>query len=63
MAQLGELLEKSRAGGPMSKVPMGFLLTLMSSVAEATMDFMTQDPANAKKHCKTGFDAMWRIIS
>ncbi len=27
----------------------------MNSVAEATMDFMTQDPANAKKHSKVGF--------
>lgn len=63
MAGIGELLERSRAKGPMGKVPMGFVLMLMSSVAEATMDFMTQDPTNAKKHCKTGFDAIWRIVT
>jgi hypothetical protein len=34
----------------------------MNSVAEATMDFMAQDPANAKKHCRTGFDALWRMF-
>jgi hypothetical protein len=63
MARFGELLERSRAQGPMSKAPMSFVLMLMSSVAEATMDFMTQDPKNAKKHCKTGFDALWRIVA
>ena len=63
MARIGELLERSRAQGPMSKAPMSFVLMLMNSVAEATMDFMTQDPTNAKKHCKTGFDALWRIVT
>jgi len=27
------------------------------------MDFMIHDPANAKKHCKVGFEALWRAIS
>ena len=63
MARIGQLLERSRAQGPMSKAPISFVLMMMSSVAEATMDFMTQDPKNAKKHCKTGFDALWRIVT
>jgi AcrR family transcriptional regulator len=63
MARIGELLQQSRAQGPMRKAPISFVLMLMSSVAEATMDFMTQDPKNAKKHCKAGFDALWRIVA
>ena len=47
----------------MQKAPMGFVVALMNSVAEATMDFMTQDPANAKKHSKVGFEALWRMLS
>ena len=43
--------------------PMGFVVAIMNSVAEATMDFMAQDPTNAKKHCKAGFDAVWRMIA
>jgi hypothetical protein len=42
---------------------MGFVSAIMSSLAEATMDYMVQDPAKAKKHCKAGFDALWRVIS
>src|ERR1700684_3999521 len=63
MDPVADLLERARAHGPMQKVPRGFLVALMNSVAEATMDFMTQDPANAKKHSKEGFDALWRMLS
>jgi len=63
MTGIAELLERGRANGSMSKAPKGFVATIMNSVAEATMDFMTQDSAHAMKHCKEGFDAMWRMIA
>ncbi len=63
MAPVAELLERGRANGPMQKAPMGFVVALMNSVADATMDFMTQDPANAKRHSKVGFDALWRMLN
>ena len=62
MADLAELADRSRANGPMRKVPLGFVLAIMNSVAEATMDYMTQDAPNAKKHCREGFDALWRML-
>jgi hypothetical protein len=62
MAPVGELLERGRANGAMQKAPMEFVVAVMNSVAEATMDFMIQDPANAKKHSKEGFDALWRML-
>jgi AcrR family transcriptional regulator len=63
MAPVANLLERARAHGPMQKVSMAFLVALMNSVAEATMDFMTHDPANAKRHSKEGFDAFWRMLT
>jgi AcrR family transcriptional regulator len=63
MAHVADLLERARANGSMQKVSLFFLVALMNSVAEATMDFMTQDPANAKKHSKEGFDAFWRMLT
>jgi len=62
MAPVAELLERAFANGPMEKAPKGFVSALMNSIAEATMDFMTQDPANAKKYSKEGFDALWRML-
>jgi AcrR family transcriptional regulator len=46
MAHVADLLDRACAHGPMQKVSMGFLVALMNSVAEATMDFMTLDPAS-----------------
>jgi len=63
MASIGNLMEKSRAKGHMRDAPIGFVSAIMNSVAEATMDFMVHDPTNADKHCKVGFDAIWRVIA
>jgi hypothetical protein len=63
MAGIAELMERCRANGSMRKVPMAFVAAIMNSLAEATMDFMINDPTHAKKHCKVGFDALWRVIA
>jgi AcrR family transcriptional regulator len=63
MAGIAELMQRSRATGPMRDAPLGFVAEIMNSLAEATMDYMVRDPTNAKKHCKTGFDAFWRAIA
>lgn len=62
MAGFAELMERSRANGSMRKVPMAFVVAIMIALAEATMDFMLQDPANAETHCRVGFDALWRVL-
>jgi AcrR family transcriptional regulator len=63
MMGIAALMQQMRASGPMRNAPMPFVASIMNALAEATMDFMIQDPANAKKHCKTGFDALWRAIA
>lgn len=62
MTHIAALVERARANGPMRDAPLGFVSALMNSMAEATMDFMTQDAANADAHCKVGFDALWRVL-
>jgi len=63
MAGIARLLEQIRVSGPMRKTPMGFVFAIMNSVAEATIDFMTQDSTHARKHCKEGFEALWRVVA
>lgn len=63
MGGIVKLLERSRENGPMREAPLGLVVALMNALAEATIDFMIQDPANADGHCKAGFDAMWRMIA
>jgi hypothetical protein len=47
----------------MRKAPLAFVVALMNAMADATIDFMIRDPANAKKHSKAGFEALWRMIA
>jgi AcrR family transcriptional regulator len=63
LAGIAELMERCRANGSMRKAPMAFVAAIMNSLAEATMDFMVQDPTDADKHCKVGFDALWRVLA
>ena len=62
-AGIRELLERSRENGPMRDAPLMFVAAMMNALAEATIDFMIRDPANADKHSKTAFDALWRMIA
>ena len=62
MAPMAELLQNVVAGGPMAKVSMNFSIALMNATAEATIDAMSQNRPHAKKHCKTGFEALWRMF-
>jgi AcrR family transcriptional regulator len=63
MAGIAKLLERSRENGPMRNAPLGFVVALMSAMADATIDFIVSDPANANKHSKAAFDALWRMIA
>lgn len=63
LAPISDLLEHIRVSGPMHDVPTRFLAALMNSVAEVTMDQVVQDPKNAKKHTRAGFEALWRMVN
>ncbi len=62
LAGVRELLDRSREHGPLRDAPPEFVVALMSGLADATIDFMIQDPANADKHSMVAFDAFWRIF-
>jgi AcrR family transcriptional regulator len=62
-APIADVLERSRANGPMRYVPLGFVLTLTSAIADATIDEILRDPAGADEHSTVGFDAMWRVLA
>src|ERR1700722_13212200 len=50
MAESGGMLDRARAGGPMRDAPMEFVVAVVNSLAETTMDFMAGDPARADDH-------------
>lgn len=62
MTGVGILVGRVRAKGAMRDTSPEFLTAIVRSLAEATMDFMVSDPANASAHCRAGFDALWRMV-
>ncbi|HEY1447890.1 MAG TPA: TetR/AcrR family transcriptional regulator [Caulobacteraceae bacterium] len=63
MAGVAQLLERSRENGPMREAPLAFVVALMNALADATIDFIIRDPANADKHGEAAFGALWRIVA
>ncbi len=63
MAGVDELLERIRENGPMRDAPLGLVVGLTGALADATIDFMIRDPANADEHCMAAFDAFWRMLT
>ena len=63
MIAIGQVLERGRANGPMRGAPMGFVVAIMTAIADATVDFIVQDPTRADQHRKAGFEALWRTIA
>ncbi len=63
MAAVADLLKQVLSNGPMAKAPMSFVVALLNSTADATIDLMSQDPLKARKHCRLGFEALWRMLN
>jgi len=63
LAGIRALLERSREHGPLRDAPLVFVVALLSALAEATIDFMIRDPANADEPSMAAFEALWRMIA
>ncbi|MBL6081202.1 TetR/AcrR family transcriptional regulator [Belnapia sp. T18] len=62
-ADVAALLDRSRASGALRDAPLMFVASLVTGIVDATVDYMTQDPASAEKHDAAGFEALWRILT
>jgi hypothetical protein len=60
---IAELLERSRANGPMQDTSLQFVLILTTAIADATADAMIRDPAGADTHSRVAFEAVWRVLA
>jgi AcrR family transcriptional regulator len=60
--EFDDIMRECAAGGAMRHQPPSFVSAIMSAIAEATMDFIAREPAQAKRHTKAGFDAFWKGV-
>jgi AcrR family transcriptional regulator len=63
MGGVATLLDRCRENGVLRDAPLGFVAALMSAMADTTIDFMIDEPANADTHCLSAFDALWRMLT
>ena len=47
----------------MQHAPLGFVLALINSIAETTIDSLIREPADAESLTRIAFDATWRVIA
>lgn len=62
MSGVRDFINRITENGPLRGEPLGLRVALMNGLAEATIDYMMQDPANVDKHSMAGFEAFWRMI-
>jgi len=57
------MMRGSATDGAMRRQPPTFVSAIMTAIADATMDFIAREPAQAKRHTKAGFDAFWNAVT
>ncbi|MFB9331128.1 TetR/AcrR family transcriptional regulator [Paenibacillus aurantiacus] len=62
MSGFREFMRRVTQNGPLSEEPLGLRAALINGIAESTIDYIMQDPANADKHSRAGFEAFWRVV-
>jgi AcrR family transcriptional regulator len=62
MTGVADLLRQMQPSGSLRNISIEFTAAVVNSLTETTMDFMINDPANAKKHSETGFEVLWRAL-
>jgi AcrR family transcriptional regulator len=62
MAGVGRVVERARAGSRIGKAPLRYVVGLVVSTAETSMDFMERDPRNKKSYSRAGLNAVGRIL-
>jgi AcrR family transcriptional regulator len=62
-AQINGMIRESLAGGALRDQPLAFAGTIMSAIADVTMEFIAREPGRAKRYTKAGFEAFWKAVT
>lgn len=57
------LLDRSRANGSLRDAPLMFVASIVTGIVDATVDYMTRNPAHARVHAAAGFEVLWRVLT
>ncbi|WP_109476187.1 TetR/AcrR family transcriptional regulator [Paraburkholderia sp. C35] len=62
-AGMAAYIERCRMNGPMRNEPLMFVGALINSMAEAAIEYIMTDPANAESRSLAAFEAVWRAVT
>jgi AcrR family transcriptional regulator len=62
-SELHTVLLEQIANGRLRNTPTAFGLAILGGLAEATMEFVARDPANADEYRSIGFEIFWNAIA
>jgi AcrR family transcriptional regulator len=60
---IATLLDGIAKAGPMRDAPLDFVVTILSAIADATIDDVIRNPASAEVRSALGFEALWRALA
>lgn len=56
-------MQEGAASGALRNHPPAFTAAIMRSLADTTMDFMSNEPEQAERYCEAGFEAYWNAMT
>ncbi|MGV8919735.1 MAG: TetR/AcrR family transcriptional regulator [Pseudomonas sp.] len=63
MADISQTMQHGIDSGTFREQPPAFIAAIMRSLAETTMDFMSNEPEQAQRYREAGFEAYWNSIA
>ena len=62
-SEFNALMRECAAGGPLKDQPTAFVSSILSAIAETTMEFIARQPKRAKQYTSAGFEAFWKAVA
>jgi AcrR family transcriptional regulator len=57
------LMRECAASGPLKDQPTAFASSILSAIADTTMEFIAREPKRARQYTSAGFEAFWKAVS
>jgi AcrR family transcriptional regulator len=61
--EFNDTMRECAAGGALRRQSPAFVASIMSAIADTTMDFIAREPAQARRYTKAGLDAFWKAVT
>jgi AcrR family transcriptional regulator len=61
--EFNTLMRECATGGPLKDQPTAFTSSILSAIAETTMEFIAREPRRAKQYTAAGFKAFWKAVT